>query len=100
MAADMGQDAIVQLTRMEGKLDLMAERHENMKEDIRKIEAIHTQAVARIDDRLQGHGNRLTSLENDKHERTGAMWAIKGIWAAAGIIVTAIVAAVLRHFSV
>lgn len=90
----------VQLARMEGKMDVANERLETSN---RINEERHVAIQARlgtIDQRLHTHGNRIQILEANNHkkegERAGLSMAGKWIWIAAGLVPTALVAAVLR----
>ena len=55
-----GDDIRVQLTRIEGGVTLLNERHENVKNDIREIR-----------EQQHRHSNRIGVLEADKHLREG-----------------------------
>ena len=55
-----GDDIRVQLTRIEGGVALLNERHENVKTDIREIR-----------EQQHRHSNRIGVLEADKHLREG-----------------------------
>ena len=83
----------VQLARMEGKIDLMNERHETTKADLSDVKQ-----------RLHGHANRITVLEADRHlrqgERQGVALSAKALhWLVAGGVVAAI-AALLRAIGI
>jgi hypothetical protein len=101
---NMDLDSKVQLTRIEGKLDLVNERHETMKGDIGKLEERQVADTRRIDERLHSHGSRIGVLEADKHlrqgERAGLALSAKAIHWIGGGSVVAVLAAVLRHFAV
>lgn len=87
MAADVNMDleSKVQLTRIEGKLDLVNDRHETMKGDIVEVKT-----------RLHSHSNRIGVLEARDHQRTGAVGAVKLLWAAGGVTLASIAAFAAR----
>ncbi|HEY1606022.1 MAG TPA: hypothetical protein VGF77_10555 [Allosphingosinicella sp.] len=102
----MDADSRVQLTRIEGKLDLVNERHETMKEDVRKIERTHADFSRRVDERFHTHGNRLQMLEARNHvsegERAAVRASARALWAVAGGsgLLAALLAAIMRHFGI
>jgi hypothetical protein len=87
--SDEGESVLVKLTRMEGKLDLSNMRHDQ-----------HDAKFATIDNRLNGHSERIGGIERREAERGGERkgLAISGkiLWAALGAIPIGIGAAVLR----
>jgi hypothetical protein len=88
---DENESVLVKLTRMEGKLDLSNLRHDQT--DAWKIT---------VDGRLNNHGERIGGLEKREvgrdGERKGLGIAAKALWAAAGAVPIAIVAAIIRAF--
>ena len=86
-------DIRVQLTRIEGGVELLNERVRAAREDIRDIR-----------DTQQAHAGRLTTLEADRNirdgERKGFAHGGKALWALIGLVTTAIGAGLLRHFGV
>jgi len=91
MAADPNMDleSKVQLTRIEGKLDLVNDRHETMKGDIVEVKT-----------RLHSHANRLGILEARDNQRTGAVGAVKLLWAAGGVTLMGVAAFIARSLGV
>lgn len=77
--SDESESVLVKLTRMEGKLDLSNMRHDQ-----------HDAKFATIDNRLNGHSERIGGIEKREAERGGERrglgMAAKALWAAAGAI--------------
>jgi len=82
---------MVQLARMEGKIDLVNERHETVKTDLTDVKL-----------RLHGHGTRIQLLEARdyflKGERKGLALSAKAIHWLTGGGVIGILALIARHF--
>ena len=87
--SDETESVLVKLTRMEGKLDLSNLRHDQ-----------HDARFATIDQRLSGHGDRITGLEKREvgreGERKGFVTSGKALMLLAGAVPVAVVAAILR----
>lgn len=90
--SDDSESVLVKLTRMEGKLDLSNLRHDQ-----------HDAKFATIDQRLNGHSERIGGLEKREvgrdGERKGLSMAAKALWAAAGAIPIGALWAVIRAFA-
>lgn len=60
----------------------------------------HSQDVARIDERLNHHGTRLTALETNENQRVGMGKAVRVMWVmlggSGGVIVTGVAAVIAR----
>lgn len=99
---DMNAETRVQLTRIEGKLDLVNERHESMKEDVRKIEQNQADFSRRVDERFHAHGNRIQVLEardlRRDGERSGIGKSVKTLWLISGLGGGGLGCALLVHF--
>jgi hypothetical protein len=88
------ESVLVKLTRMEGKLDLSNLRHDQ-----------HDARFGTIEGRLDGHGNRITGLEQRETgrdgERRGLLTGGKLVWALSGTgIGGAAVAVLMKAFGV
>lgn len=85
----MDVEAQVMLTRMEGKIDLLNERHDTFKGDLRDLK-----------ERSHSHSNRLGVLEADKHLRQGAASTVRILWivlsGGGGAVAMAIIAFFFR----
>ena len=88
MTSEGGDDMRVQLTRIEGGINLLNERHETVKADIRDIR-----------EQQHRHSNRLGVLEASEHQRRGAAVAIKIMWALGGSGVAGALALIARSFA-
>ena len=87
--SDDNESVLVKLTRMEGKLDLSNMRHDQ-----------HDAKFGTIDNRLNGHSERIGGLEKREAERGGERKGLaltaKALWAIAGAIPVGLIAAALR----
>jgi len=86
-SSDVDSEAKIQLTRMEGKLDLLNDRHETMRGDITEVKTTIT-----------AHSGRIQQLEAKDQQRIGAIGAVKILWGVGGVSIATIAAALLRHF--
>lgn len=87
--SDDNESVLVKLTRMEGKLDLSNLRHDQ------------TEArLGIIDSRLNGHGDRIGSIEKREigreGERKGIATSTKVLWAGVTLLSGGIGAAIMR----
>ena len=92
--SDETESVLVKLTRMEGKLDLSNLRHDQ-----------HDARFGTIEGRLDGHGTRITGLEQRETGRDGERRALltsgKAIWALTGTgIGGAVTALIMKAFGV
>lgn len=89
----------VSLARMEGKIDLLRQADDNMKEDLKLLRNnVHDFAnyihllqqlnlpdrLNVIDSRLQRHSERLDRHDQESYQRKGAMNTLKVLWAGVG----------------
>lgn len=92
--SDETESVLVKLTRMEGKLDLSNLRHDQ-----------HDARFGTIEGRLDGHGTRITGLEQRETGRDGERRALltsgKVLWALTGTGVGgAVTALIMKAFGV
>ena len=90
--SDETESVLVKLTRMEGKLDLSNLRHDQ-----------HDARFGTIEGRLDGHGTRITGLEQRETGRDGERRALltsgKVLWALTGTGVGgAVTALIMKAF--
>jgi hypothetical protein len=99
---DMDGETRVHLTRIEGKIDLLNQRHESMKEDMRKIELTQADYARRTDERLHSQGNRIQLLESKEilrqGEQQGVTKSVKIAWMLSGLGGGGLGCALLVHF--
>ena len=100
----MDAEAKVQLVRMEGKIDLINERHARNQKDMGEMKERQASDMKTVNERLHGHGNRLGVLEADRHLRAGerqgvaiSAKAINWLFVGGGAGIVAIVAVVARQ---
>ena len=83
----------VQLTRIEGGINLLNERLGAVRDDIRDMRDVQ-----------QTHAKQISDLEKDRNVRDGERKGIahggRALWAMIGLIVSAVGAGLLRHFGV
>ena len=83
----------VQLTRIEGGINLLNERLGAVRDDIRDMRDVQ-----------QTHAKQIGDLEKDRNVRDGERKGIahggKFLWAIIGLLISAIGAGLLRHFGV
>ena len=83
----------VQLTRIEGGINLLNERLGAVRDDIRDMRDVQ-----------QTHAKQISDLEKDRNVRDGERKGIahggRALWAMIGLAISAIGAGLLRHFGV
>ena len=91
MTADSNES--VQLTRIEGGINLLNERLGAVRDDIRDMRDVQ-----------QTHAKQIGDLEKDRNVRDGERKGIahggRALWAIIGLLISAIGAGLLRHFGV
>lgn len=78
----------VTAVRIEGKIDLINERHERFTEDMTDVKT-----------RLNGHSDRLNKLEAYKDKAEGVSSAVRVMWLAGGAIIGTVITVGIAAFS-